>query len=157
MRLSLFVDSNLTTLIIAVILYALGTGPIKGFAVTLSIGILISMFTAITGTRAQINLIYGGRRVTKVIYRGSSVMKVINFMGQSRSGLAVAFSALLLIVSIGSLATRQLNWGLDFTGGTLVEVHYSATVNLDDDSQDALRQRVLPAQSWSASAVIRMC
>jgi preprotein translocase subunit SecF len=58
-------------------------------------------------------------------------MKVINFMGQSRSGLAILFSAALLVVSIGSLATRQLNWGLDFTGGTLVEVHYSTTANLD--------------------------
>jgi preprotein translocase subunit SecF len=58
-------------------------------------------------------------------------MKTINFMSQSTSGLAIVFSAVLLVVSIGSLATRQLNWGLDFTGGTLVEVHYSATANLD--------------------------
>jgi len=58
-------------------------------------------------------------------------MKVINFMGQSTSGLAIAFSALLLIVSIVSLATRQLNWGLDFTGGTLIEVHYSSTADLE--------------------------
>jgi preprotein translocase subunit SecD len=56
-------DANITTLIVAVILYAVGTGPIKGFAVTLSLGILTSMFTAIMGTRAIINLIYGGRRV----------------------------------------------------------------------------------------------
>ena len=56
-------DANITTLIVAVILYAVGTGPIKGFAVTLSLGILTSMFTAIMGTRALINLIYGGRRV----------------------------------------------------------------------------------------------
>jgi len=63
-------DSNLTALIIAVILYAMGTGPIKGFAVTLSVGILISMFTAITVTRAQINLIYGGRRVQKLSIGG---------------------------------------------------------------------------------------
>ncbi|QIB66934.1 protein translocase subunit SecF [Kineobactrum salinum] len=55
-------------------------------------------------------------------------MKVINFMGQRK--LALAFSALLLIIAIGSLATRQLQWGLDFTGGTLVEVHYSETANL---------------------------
>lgn len=58
-------------------------------------------------------------------------MKTINFMGQSTSGLAIAFSAILLLVSIGSLAVKQLNWGLDFTGGTLVEAHYSATVDLD--------------------------
>ena len=57
-------------------------------------------------------------------------MKVINFMGQRK--LAVLFSLTLLIVSIGSLATRQLNWGLDFTGGTLVEVHYSETVSLNE-------------------------
>jgi preprotein translocase subunit SecD len=56
-------DSNLTTLIVAVILYAVGTGPVKGFAITLSVGILTSMFTAILGTRALINLFYGGRRV----------------------------------------------------------------------------------------------
>ena len=55
--------ANITTLIVAVILYAVGTGPIKGFAVTLSVGIITSMFTAIMGTRALVNLVYGGRRV----------------------------------------------------------------------------------------------
>ena len=60
---STILDANITTLIVAVILYAVGTGPIKGFAVTLSIGILSSMFTAILGTRALVNLIYGGRRL----------------------------------------------------------------------------------------------
>ncbi len=56
-------DANITTLIVAIILYAIGTGPIKGFAVTLSVGIVTSMFCAIMGTRALINGIYGGRRV----------------------------------------------------------------------------------------------
>jgi preprotein translocase subunit SecD len=56
-------DANITTLIVAVILYAIGTGPIKGFAVTLSVGIITSMFSAIVGTRALINLVYGGRSV----------------------------------------------------------------------------------------------
>lgn len=59
-------DANITTLIVAVILYAVGTGPVKGFAVTLSVGIVTSMFTAIMGTRALVNLIYGGRRVNKL-------------------------------------------------------------------------------------------
>ena len=59
-------DANITTLIAATVLYAFGTGPIKGFAVTLSIGILCSMFTAIMGTRAVINLVYGGRKVKKL-------------------------------------------------------------------------------------------
>jgi preprotein translocase subunit SecD len=64
--LSTIADSNVTTLISAVVLFGFGTGPIKGFAVTLSIGILASMFTAIMGTRAVINLIYGGRRTCKL-------------------------------------------------------------------------------------------
>ena len=55
-------DANITTLLVAVILFAVGTGPVKGFAVTLSLGILTSMFTAIVVTRAQINLVYGGRK-----------------------------------------------------------------------------------------------
>ena len=59
-------DANITTLIVAIILYAVGTGPIKGFAVTLSVGIITSMFTAIMGTRALVNLSYGGRRVERL-------------------------------------------------------------------------------------------
>jgi preprotein translocase subunit SecD len=64
--LSTIVDANVTTLIAAVVLFSFGTGPIKGFAVTLFIGIVTSMFTAILGSRALINLIYGGRRVRKL-------------------------------------------------------------------------------------------
>jgi preprotein translocase subunit SecD len=63
---STILDANVTTLIAAVCLCGFGTGPIKGFAVTLSIGIVTSMFTAIMGTRAVVNLIYGGRRVTNL-------------------------------------------------------------------------------------------
>ena len=56
-------DANITTLIAAVLLFGFGTGPIKGFAITLSLGIATSMFTAIMMTRAVVNLMYGGRRV----------------------------------------------------------------------------------------------
>jgi preprotein translocase subunit SecD len=56
-------DANITTLIAAVVLFTFGTGPIRGFAVTLSLGIITSMFTAIVGTRAVINALYGGRRL----------------------------------------------------------------------------------------------
>ena len=59
-------DANVTTLIAAIVLFAFGTGPVKGFAVTLSIGILTSMFTAILGTRALVNLLYGGRRLSRI-------------------------------------------------------------------------------------------
>lgn len=64
-------DANITTLLVAVILYAVGTGPVKGFAVTLSIGIVTSMLTAIMGTRALINLVYGGRNVNRIQIGGA--------------------------------------------------------------------------------------
>jgi len=60
---STIADANVTTLIAAIVLFSLGTGPIKGFAITLSIGIITSMFTAIMGTRALVNLFYGGRNL----------------------------------------------------------------------------------------------
>ncbi|MDW6003187.1 protein translocase subunit SecD [Vibrio mangrovi] len=63
---STIADANITTLITAIILFAVGTGAIKGFAVTLSIGILTSMFTAIIGTRCVVNLLYGGKRIKKL-------------------------------------------------------------------------------------------
>ncbi len=59
-------DANITTLLVGIILYAVGTGPVKGFAVTLSLGIVTSMFTAIVGTRALVNLVYGGRNINKI-------------------------------------------------------------------------------------------
>lgn len=59
-------DANITTLLVAIILFAVGTGSVKGFAVTLSLGILTSMFTAILVTRAQVNLVYGGRKNTRL-------------------------------------------------------------------------------------------
>ncbi|UZX67748.1 protein translocase subunit SecD [Yersinia ruckeri] len=63
---SSIIDANVTTLITAIILYAVGTGSIKGFAITTAIGVITSMFTAIVGTRAIVNLLYGGKRINKL-------------------------------------------------------------------------------------------
>jgi len=73
-------------------------------------------------------------------------MRVINFMGQRK--LAMAFSLLLLVLSIGALVTKQLNWGLDFTGGTLVEVHYSESADLN-----AIRE-VLGSTGYDGAVVV---
>jgi preprotein translocase subunit SecD len=64
--LSTIADANVTTLIAAVVLFAFGTGPIKGFAITLSIGIITSMFTSIIGTRAVVNFVFGGRNIDRL-------------------------------------------------------------------------------------------
>ena len=67
---STIADANITTIIAALVLFMFGTGPIKGFAITLSLGIMTSMFTAIIGTRAVVNLIYGGRQVSSLSIGG---------------------------------------------------------------------------------------
>ena len=67
---STILDANLTTFLVAVVLFTIGTGPVKGFSVTLMIGIVTSMFTAIVGTRALVNIIYGGRRNLKSLSIG---------------------------------------------------------------------------------------
>ena len=59
-------DANITTFFVAIILFSVGSGPVKGFAVTLAVGIVTSMFTAILGTRALVNLMYGGRTLEKL-------------------------------------------------------------------------------------------
>ncbi|MGI9289909.1 MAG: MMPL family transporter, partial [Gammaproteobacteria bacterium] len=64
--LSTIADANVTTFIAAVVLYLFGTGPIKGFAIVLSVGIATSMFTSIMGTRALVNFFYGNRRLEKL-------------------------------------------------------------------------------------------
>ena len=69
---STIADANVTTFIAALVLFMFGTGPIKGFAITLSLGILTSMFTAIIGTRAIINLIYGSRQVERLAIGGGT-------------------------------------------------------------------------------------
>jgi preprotein translocase subunit SecD len=60
------VDANMTTLIVAIVLFGLGSGVVKNFAVTLTIGLMTSMFTAITGTRALVNLTYGAKPVKHI-------------------------------------------------------------------------------------------
>ena len=72
-------DANITTLIAALILFAVGTGPIKGFAITLSIGIITSMFTAVVGTRTVVNAVYGAVNVSiNCLYRASILCKYYN-------------------------------------------------------------------------------
>ena len=132
---STILDANVTTLIAAVVLFGFGTGPIKGFAITLSIGIVTSMFTAIMGTRAVVGLAWaagGSRRSPSedVPMRDLfSRLPQIDFLGRRRAALYL--SAGLLAVSILSLAVRGLDFGIDFTGGTLIEVGYPEPVELD--------------------------
>lgn len=116
-------DSNITTLIAAVVLFFLGSGPVRGFAVTLAIGILTTLFTAFTLTRWLTSFWlrrFRPNEIPKGYVRLVPEITHIRFM-QIRLQ-TFALSMFLCIASIGLLFTQGLNFGIDFTGGTLMEV-----------------------------------
>ena len=127
---STIADANITTFIAAALLFSFGTGPIKGFAVTLSIGILTSMFTAIMGTRALVNLFYGGKRLKSIAISWGQGMKATAFKFMQGRFIAMVISGVLVAGSIGSLSTNGLVLGIDFTGGYLIEVGYKEAAEL---------------------------
>ncbi|AEV32429.1 protein-export membrane protein, SecD/SecF family [Owenweeksia hongkongensis DSM 17368] len=132
---SSIIDANVTTFLTGVILYLFGTGPIRGFATTLIIGILTSLFCAIFITR----LIFEARLDKKKSIAFSTGMTAnafkkfkIDFL--SKRKIAYAFSAIIIIAGIGSLATRGLNYGVDFVGGRSYQVRFDQPVSSVDVS-----------------------
>ncbi|MFD2234563.1 protein translocase subunit SecD [Phaeospirillum tilakii] len=117
-------DSNLTTLIKMALLYAVGTGTVKGFAVTISLGILTSMFTATVVTRWLIVAWVRRHRGAELpLHRGLRLVPertAIPFMKGRIAGLAV--SVVLSLASVGLFFAPGLNYGVDFAGGTVVEI-----------------------------------
>ena len=116
-------DSNITTLIAAVVLFFLGSGPVRGFAVTLAIGILTTLFTAFTLTRWLTSFWlrrFKPKEIPKGYVRLVPEITHIRFMQVRLQVFAIAMLACL--GSIALLFTHGLNFGIDFTGGTLMEV-----------------------------------
>jgi SecD/SecF fusion protein len=127
------VDANLTTIITAIVLYQFGTGPIKGFALTLMIGILSSMFTALFVTRTILNF-FTSRQETPSLSIGRLNIfgeTHIDFMGLRR--IAFVVSAVLILIGLGSVITKGgYNLGIDFAGGTVLELHFDPAVSVGD-------------------------
>jgi SecD/SecF fusion protein len=128
--LSSILDANITTGLTGLILLVFGTGPIKGFATTLLIGILTSLFTAIFITRLFVDRYTKNGKplnfstgLTKNFLRDVSV----NFLGKRK--MAYVISGLLILASIGSLLTNGLNQGVDFVGGRTYTVRFEQDVN----------------------------
>lgn len=123
--LSSILDSNITTLITGIILFVFGSGPVKGFATTLIIGILTSLFTAIFVTRLLIDwYIERGGKLTfnTSITKGWFQKLDIDLLGKRK--IAMIISGTLLVAGIGSLLTEGLNYGVDFSGGRTFTIKF---------------------------------
>lgn len=128
-------DSNVTTIITGVILYNFGTGPIKGFATTLMIGIVCSFFTAVWLTRIVYeHYLEKGKwqnlKFTTAISKNMMKDTKINFMGKYKKSF-IAFGTLLVIM-VASFAVRGLSQSIDFTGGRNYKVEFINPVNTED-------------------------
>jgi SecD/SecF fusion protein len=119
------IDSHLTQLIAAVVLYFLGSGPVQGFAVTLALGILTSLFTSYTVTSYQVGMWYRATRPKKLKiqhFRFIPDGTKIPFMKISR--YVIVFSVVMTAVSIGTAYFKGFNLGIDFVGGTAIVIQH---------------------------------
>ncbi|HZK24618.1 MAG TPA: protein translocase subunit SecD [Oscillospiraceae bacterium] len=127
-------DSNVTTLIAAVVLFQFAQGSVRGFAVTLSVGILVSMFTALVLTRFLLRQAAGTALLPTPQHglqtETSTTKRGPNYIGLRKA--ALIFSILLILAGMTSLATRGLNYGVDFTGGTLLQIDLGQEFTLDE-------------------------
>ena len=156
--LSSILDANITTGLTGLILLTFGTGPIKGFATTLLIGIVTSLFCAIFLTRL---FIAGGGKKGKSLPFSTGMTKNwflnidINFLKKRK--VAYIISAVAIIISIGSLATKGLNEGVDFVGGRSYTVRFEQPVN-PTEIQTKLVQDLLSveAKTYGSSSQLKI-
>jgi SecD/SecF fusion protein len=140
-------DSNLTTLIAAVILIKFGTGPVQGFGVTLSIGILASMFTALVVTRLIYDFLLNKGWLTRV--RMLPLLKFPQFKFMNWGKLAFAVSVALILIGVGSGIVRGKKvLGVDFAGGDALTLTFSERIG-EDQLRSALDQAALGDASFN--------
>ncbi len=138
---SAIIDANVTTLITGIILYIFGTGPIKGFATTLVIGICTSLFSAIFITRLIFErLMTRNRVITFATPLTQNAFKNVNINFIDRGKIFYSISIILIIVAIGSLITRGLDPGVDFTGGRNYIIKFDKPVVTGDVARSLSEQ-----------------
>lgn len=141
--LSAILDGNITTFIVAIILYFMGSGTIKGFSVTLMLGIILSMFTALFVTRFLINVFYGLGVQSEKAYGVAKEKKTINFLSKKYVFFGLSLAVILagfVVMGVNKAQTgMSLNYSLDFVGGT------STTLTLPEDmSIEEIDAQVVP-------------
>ena len=129
--LSSILDANITTGLTAIILFIFGSGPIKGFATTLLIGIVTSLFTAIFVTRLMIDSYTAkkGRRLDFTTGITKNLFKNVNIDFLAKRKIAYVLSGILVAVSVFSLFTLKLQQGVDFIGGRSYQIRFEKVVN----------------------------
>lgn len=130
---STIVDANVTTLIAAVVLYLFGDGPIKGFATTLGIGIVASMFTAVVFTRTLlVNVESTGMFKNKKSFGSSDKEKVLNHNILGKYKIWFSISGAVIVIGLGMFLFNGFNLGIDFQGGTEIQYNLKETYVVDD-------------------------
>ena len=136
--LSAIVDGNITTLIAAAVLYFRGSGTVKGFATTLAIGIVLSMFTALFVTRGALMALYHLGFDQAKFYGIKKDGRVWNFLGKKK--LCFLISIVMVVAGWAAMGLNRtqtgkaLNYGMDFTGGTSTNVTFNEDLSLEDIS-----------------------
>ncbi len=150
--LSAIVDGNVTTLIAAFVLYVKGSGTVKGFATTLAIGIILSMFTSLVITKIILHAMYS-LGVDDAKYFGvARERKTIDFVGIS--GLLVVACVICLVVNAsGRCGGNILNYGLDFSGGTTFDITFNKDQKIDGQLKKDV-EKVFMSESKSNDVVI---
>ncbi|MDD5136142.1 MAG: protein translocase subunit SecD [Candidatus Omnitrophica bacterium] len=129
--LSAIVDSNVTTLIAAIIIFKFGTGPIRGFAVTLTIGLIANLFTAVTCTKVIFDIMCDQFNLAKLRFMQLFRPTNFDFIGKRR--ICYIISTLFIICGIVLFAMRgDKNYGVDFSGGTLQQYMFQGPIKMDD-------------------------
>lgn len=140
--LSAIIDGNVTTLIAAAVLGLLGSGTVKGFAYTLAIGIILSMFTSLFVTRLIINIFYGLGLTGKKLYGMGKKKTPFAFVEKRRAFFAISIALVLAgFVGMGIYQVRQgsaLNYSLDFVGGTATNVSFNEDKSLEDIEKNVI-------------------
>ena len=129
--LSAIVDSNLTTIVAAALIFKFGTGPVRGFAVTLTIGLLANLFTAVTCTRIIFEVLCDQFDLSKLRFMSLFPETRIDFIGKRK--ICYVFSAVIIIAGLAIFTSRgERNFGVDFSGGTLQQYMFEKPVKMDD-------------------------
>ncbi len=137
--LSAIIDGNVTTLLTAIILFTVGSGPVKGFATTLGIGIVCTLFTALLLSRVFIeNRLEKGKSVSFWTKITKDWFSNVQFDWMGKRKIAYILSGIVTLICIVSLATRGLNFGVDFSGGRTYTVKYEKKADISTLKQELI-------------------